>query len=117
MMQLSKLYTTNNDTLELPKYGKILIDGDYMQFDRNDENYVYGFIGKNVRKYRKAKGLTQAKLAEKANYSKQFISNIENNVHQTFSIGTLWRLSLILGVDMYKLCIEEKKEQEYEEMY
>ena len=117
MMQLSKLYTTNNDTLELPKYGKILIDGDYMQFDRNDENYVYGFIGKNVRKYRKAKGLTQAKLAEKANYSKQFISNIENNVHQTFSIGTLWRLSLILGVDLYKLCIEEKKEQEYEEMY
>ena len=74
-----------------------------MQFDRNDENYVYGFIGKNVRKYRKAKGLTQAKLAEKANYSKQFISNIENNVHQTFSIGTLWRLSLILEVDMYKL--------------
>ena len=88
-----------------------------MQFDRNDENYVYGFIGKNIRKYRKTKGLTQAKLAEKANYSKQFISNIENNVHQTFSIGTLWRLSLILGVDMYKLCIEEKKEQEYEEMY
>ena len=76
-----------------------------------------GFIGKNVRKYRKAKGLTQAKLAEKANYSKQFISNIENNVHQTFSIGTLWRLSLILEVDMYKLCIEEKKEDEYEEMY
>ena len=88
-----------------------------MRFDRKDENYVYGFIGKNVRKYRKAKGLTQAKLAEEANYSKQFISNIENNVHQTFSIGTLWRLSLILGVDMYKLCIEEKKEDEYEEMY
>ena len=88
-----------------------------MQFDRKDENYVYGFIGKNIRKYRKAKGLTQAKLAEEANYSKQFISNIENNVHQTFSIGTLWRLSLILGVDMYKLCIEEKKEDEYEEMY
>ena len=82
-----------------------------MQFNRNDENYVYGFIGKNVRKYRKAKGLTQAKLAEEANYSKQFISNIENNVHQTFSIGTLWRLSLILGVDMYKLCIEEKTEE------
>ena len=38
-----------------------------MQFNRNDENYVYGFIGKNVRKYRKAKGLTQAKLAEEAN--------------------------------------------------
>ena len=74
-----------------------------MQFDRKDENYVYGFIGKNIRKYRKEKGLTQAKLAELANYSKQFISNIENNVHQTFSIGTLWRISLVLEIDMYKL--------------
>lgn len=81
-----------------------------MNFDRNDENYVYGFIGKNVRRYRKERGLTQAKLAEKANYSKQFISNIENNVHQTFSIGTLWRISLVLNVDMYKLCMEEECE-------
>lgn len=115
-MQIKKC-ATNHDTLKMANYGKILIDGDYMQFNRNDENYVYGFIGKNVRKYRKAKGLTQAKLAEEANYSKQFISNIENNVHQTFSIGTLWRLSLILGVDMYKLCIEDKKENKYEKMY
>ncbi len=83
-----------------------------MKFNRNDENYVYGFIGKNIQKYRRQKGLTQAKLAELSNYSKQFISNIENNVHQTFSIGTLWRLSLILEVDMYKLCIEDSKEKE-----
>ncbi len=83
-----------------------------MEFNRNDENYVYGFIGKNIKKYRKQKGLTQAKLADLSNYSKQFISNIENNVHQTFSIGTLWRLSLILEIDMYKLCIEDTKEKE-----
>ncbi|MBR3199367.1 MAG: helix-turn-helix transcriptional regulator [Bacilli bacterium] len=83
-----------------------------MKFDRNDENYVYGFIGKNIRKYRKEKGLTQAKLAELSNYSKQFISNIENNVHQTFSIGTLWRLALVLEVDMYKLCVEPQEEKE-----
>ena len=83
-----------------------------MEFNRNDENYVYGFIGKNIKEYRKQKGLTQAKLADLSNYSKQFISNIENNVHQTFSIGTLWRLSLILEIDMYKLCIEDTKEKE-----
>lgn len=87
-----------------------------MKFDRNDENYVYGFIGKNIRKYRKLNGLTQAKLAERSNYSKQFISNIENNVHQTFSIGTLWRISMVLNVDMYKLCMEEEK-SELEKMY
>ena len=60
-----------------------------MEFNRNDENYVYGFIGKNIQKYRKQRGLTQAQLAELTTYSKQFISNIENNVHQTFSLGTL----------------------------
>lgn len=89
--------------------------GDGMEFDRKDENYVYSFIGKNIRKYRKQKGLTQAKLAELTTYSKQFISNIENNVHQTFSIGTLWRIALVLEVDMYKLCIEpiEEKEEAY----
>ncbi len=83
-----------------------------MEFNRYDENYVYGFIGKNIKKYRKKKGLTQAKLAEKSNYSKQFISNIENNVHQTFSIGTLWRIALVLEIDMYKLCIEPVEEKE-----
>ena len=84
-----------------------------MEFNRNDENYVYGFIGKNIQKYRKQRGLTQAQLAELTTYSKQFISNIENNVHQTFSLGTLWRIALVLEIDMYKLCIEPiKKETE-----
>ena len=82
-----------------------------IKFDRNDENYVYSFIGKNVKKYRKEKGMTQRKLAELTTYSKQFISNIENNVHQTFSIGTLWRIALVLEIDMYKLCMEPKKEE------
>ena len=84
-----------------------------MEFNRNDENYVYGFIGKNIQKYRKQRGLTQAQLAELTTYSKQFISNIENNVHQTFSLGTLWRIALVLDIDMYKLCSEPiKKETE-----
>ena len=83
-----------------------------MKFDRNDENYVYSFIGKNIKKYRKEKGYTQAKLAELSTYSKQFISNIENNTHQTFSVGTLWRIALVLEIDMYKLCEEPKEEKE-----
>ena len=56
--------------------------------------------------------MTQRELAEKTTYSKQFISNIENNVHQTFSIGTLWHIALVLNIDMYKLCIETKEEKE-----
>ena len=85
-----------------------------MRYNRNDENYVYFFIGKNIAKYRKEKGWTQEELAEKTTYSKQFISNIENNVHQTFSLGTLWRFALVLEIDMYKLCIEPKDNQKNE---
>lgn len=30
-----------------------------MNFNRNDENYIYEVIGRNVKKYRKMKGLTK----------------------------------------------------------
>ena len=83
-----------------------------MNFDRKDENYVYYFVGKNIRKYRKQKGWTQRKLADESTYSKQFISNIENNVHQTFSLGTLWKLSQVLDVSLSDLCKEENNEDE-----
>ena len=83
-----------------------------MNYNRDDENYVYYFVGKNIRKYRKKKGWTQRKLAEESCYSKQFISNIENNVHQTFSLGTLWKIAKVLDVEMYELCKEIKEEIE-----
>ena len=82
-----------------------------MIFDRADENYVYDFVGKNIRRYRKQKGWTQKQLAEATHYSKQFISNIENNVHQTFSLGTLWKIALVLDVEMYELCRERIPEE------
>lgn len=83
-----------------------------MNNDIKDEMYPYKFIGKNISKRRKEVGLTQEQLSLKANYSKQFISNIENNVQQTFSIGTLWALSNALDIEMYKLCIEEEEQKE-----
>ena len=82
-----------------------------MRFERENENYVYDFVGKNIRKYRKQKGWTQRQLAEATHYSKQLISNIENNAHQTFSLGTLWKIALVLDVDMSELCKEDKPEE------
>lgn len=76
-------------------------------FDRNDENYVYEIVSKNIKKARKLKGLTQEQLAEKINYSTQFISNIESKNHQTFSLGTLWRIALVLDIDIVELFKEE----------
>ena len=78
-----------------------------MTFNKDDENYIYGVVGLNVKKYRKEKKLTQAKLAEKINYSLSFVSGLESKKHQSFSLGALYRISLILGVDMYKFFIDE----------
>lgn len=75
-----------------------------MEFKKDDENYIYEIIGKNVKKYRKLKGWTQEKLAEEINYSLSFISGIESAYHQTFSLGAIWRISRVLEVDFCKLC-------------
>ena len=77
-----------------------------MEFRKDDENYIYNVIGKNVKKYRRQKHLTQAELAEKINYSLSFISSLESKKYQSFSLGALYRISLILEVEMYELCIE-----------
>ena len=78
-------------------------------FDRNNENYIYEIVSKNIKKQRKLKGLTKEQLAQKINYSTQFISNIESKNHQTFSLGTLWRIALILEIDIKELFVEDEK--------
>ena len=50
-------------------------------FDKNNENYIYELVSKNIKKQRKLKGLNQEQLADKICYSTQFISNIESKNH------------------------------------
>ena len=76
-------------------------------FKRDDENYVYELVSKNIKQQRQLKGLTQEQLASKMNYSTQFISNIESKNHQTFSLGTLWRIALVLDIDIADLFKED----------
>ncbi|MCI8446685.1 MAG: helix-turn-helix transcriptional regulator [Bacilli bacterium] len=78
-----------------------------MEFKKDDENYIYEIISKNVKKYRKLKGWTQEKLAEEINYSLSFISGIESAYHQTFSLGAIWRISRVLDIDFCKLCEDD----------
>ena len=77
--------------------------------DKDSENYVYYYVGKNIKKYRKQKGMTQDQLANATNYCKQFISNMENETHQTFSVGTVWQIARALDVELYKLFIEDEE--------
>ena len=80
-------------------------------FDRTDENYVYELVSQNIKKQRQLKGLTQEQLAEKMSYSTQFISNIESKNHQTFSLGTLWRIALVLDIDIALLFKEDTQKK------
>lgn len=75
-----------------------------MEINKKDENYIYYLVAKNLKKQRKAKGLTQNQFAELCSYSDGFIMNIESEkYHQTFSLGTLWKFANVLGIDIRDL--------------
>ena len=80
--------------------------------NKKDENYVYYLVAKNLKKFRKLKGLTQKQFAELCNYSDGFIMNIESEkYYQTFSLGTLWRFAEVLNIDNINLFmpLDDKK--------
>lgn len=65
---------------------------------------IYEQIAKNIKKYRKAAGITQAVLSEKVGVSHEFIRRIESKKGQkTFSVDTIWKISVALEVDPGKL--------------
>ena len=70
-----------------------------MKFNRNDENYVYGFIGKNIQKNRQTQGLTQETFAELMGVSWSYVSKIESGVIN-LSLGKILQISEYLNVDV-----------------
>ena len=61
---------------------------------------IYNVIGKNIKKYRKIKGLKQRELAEKLFLSDSFIAKLESITHQTISIDTLEDIANVLECDI-----------------
>ena len=65
---------------------------------------IYNTIRRNIKKYRKEKGLTSAQLAELVDLSHDFVRQIESErVGQDFSVETFYKISVALGVSMDKL--------------
>ncbi len=63
------------------------------------DNYYYDVIRINIRKFRKEKGYTQARLANEADLSVDYISEIESlRKKKSFSIATLGRIADVLDV-------------------
>lgn len=61
---------------------------------------IYNVIGKNIKKYRKRKGLKQRELAEALYLSDSFIAKLESITHQTISIDTLEDIAEVLDCDI-----------------
>ena len=65
---------------------------------------IYDQIAKNIKKYRKKASITQAVLAERVGVSHEFIRRIESKKGtKTFSVDTIWKISLAVNVDPGKL--------------
>ena len=65
---------------------------------------IYNTISRNIRKYRKEKGLTSAQIAEMVDLSNDFIRQTESEkADYNFSVETFYKISVALGVSMDKL--------------
>ena len=70
-----------------------------MNNELNFDKDIYNTIRKNIRKYRKEKGITSAKLAEMVDLSHDFIRQIQSDkASYNFSVDTFYRISVALGV-------------------
>ncbi len=67
-------------------------------------------IGKNIKKYREERGITQEQLAAQMNVTRQAVSNWENAKTQP-DLDTLFRLSQIFGISVEELIYGEKREE------
>lgn len=71
-----------------------------MKINKDDNKYIYVIVGKNLKKIRKEKGLTQVALADLIGYNEGTIANIENNSFQTFSLEFLYVISKKLNISI-----------------
>lgn len=68
----------------------------------------YVALGKNIRKYRLAKGLRQIDLVAKTNYSDSYIGQIENN-RTTPSLEAIVAIANVLEVTVDQLIVSDSK--------
>ncbi len=66
----------------------------------------YKKIGAKILYNRRLQGLTQEKLAEKANISPSYLSKIEHGMYSNLPLTTLWIIAEALGIDSNELLEE-----------
>lgn len=82
-----------------------------MKSKKNKHYDIYEIIAQNIKFYRKSKNMTQAQLAEKTEYSHEFIRRIEApNSKKNFSIDAVSNIANALDINIELLF--EKKDRE-----
>jgi len=64
-------------------------------------------VGRNVRRIRLAKGLTQEQFADRCGFSQQYLSDLERG-RRNPTVVTLFELASALGVDHVKLVMPDQ---------
>jgi len=65
-------------------------------------------VGRNVRRLRLARGLTQEQFAERSGYSQQYISDLERG-RRNPTVVTLFELSQVLAVEPSELIMRDEE--------
>jgi XRE family transcriptional regulator, master regulator for biofilm formation len=60
-------------------------------------------IGKNIADIRKKRGYTLTELADLANISKSYLSNIERSINRNPSVEVMQKIATVLNVDLLTL--------------
>lgn len=85
--------------------------------DKKDNiNHIYDIASKRIKFFRKYRGLTQEQLSMNSTFSRGFIGNIESKkTHQTFSLGVLYYISVVLDIPV-ELFVKENIDEELTKM-
>ena len=76
----------------------------------NHGDTVYDTIRRNIKKYRKARGMTSAQLAEQVGLSHDFIRQIESEkARYNFSVETFCKIAAALEVTLDQLIEEPER--------
>jgi transcriptional regulator with XRE-family HTH domain len=71
-------------------------------------------VGRNVRRIRLEKGLTQEKFAEQSGFTQQYVSGLERGLRNP-TIVSLYEIALALGVDHVSLVAPDDEARAEEE--
>lgn len=84
-----------------------------MQRRKEKQFDIYEVVARNIKRYRKYRGIIQAELAEKTEYSHEFIRRIEApNSKKNFSLDTVSNIADALDIDIELLFAKSDKELE-----